>query len=430
MNELKTGTDGLSTDWRPPAGFVPVASALPGIEVYAPAQERAEPERRTFKCPRCGASTEYSAADAALTCAHCGYTEAPEAPVVGRLAGAAEFKVETLERTARGWGQARREIHCESCGADISLESTDLTTTCPFCASNRVVARGETQAAMLRPGYLVPFQVDRETSGRLLRDWLARGWMHPPELRRVANAARLSGVYLPFWTFSARLDTAWKAEVGRKRTRTTLSGQRKTEIKWEWKSGRLDVQVTDMLMPGTSKVSQLLLNRLYPFDLRALAVYDPTFLAGWRAKAYDVGLRPSWDRARGWMRERAKKAAYRDIGSKHVRNFGMTADLEDERWRHVLLPVYLAAYRFRGKVYQVMVNGQTGKVVGQKPVSWLRVVGALALLFLPALSLVVLAGVLPGNAGGISAMIGWGALALGLWVASRVLRQALAADDA
>jgi hypothetical protein len=130
------------------------------------------------------------------------------------------------------------------------------------------------------------------------------------------------------------------------------------------------------------------------------------------------------------MRERAKKVARRDISSRHVRNFSMTADLEDERWRHILLPVYLAAYRFQGQVYQVMVNGQTGSIAGQKPVSWLRVGGALALLLLPALLLLLLSGLLPEDAASASAMIGLGALVIGVAVASRVLRQALAADDA
>lgn len=419
-----------SPAWHPPPGFVPVASALPGVTVYAPAPEEPAPERRHFKCPRCGASTAYDASDAALSCAHCGYVETPDAPVVGRQAEQAEFTVETLEQAARGWGQARREIHCQSCGADLSLASGHLATTCPFCASHRVIARDETHARMLRPGHLIPFQVDPQGGARMLRDWLAQGWMHPPALRRVAASAQLNGVYLPFWIFSARLKTSWQAEVGRKRTRTTWDGKRKTEIKWKWKSGHLNVRVDDMLSPGTSKINTRLLKRLYPFDLAALTVYTPNYLAGWQAQAYDVGLRPAWDQARNWMREQAKGAAQRDINAKYVRNFGMTADLEDERWRYVLLPVYLAAYRFGDKTYQVMVNGQSGQVAGQKPVAWLRVWGALAALLLPGLFLEVLSGLLPADAAGCSIMLDMVALMIGLALAWRVLRQAMAADDA
>jgi len=418
------------TKWRPPPGFAPVASALEGVQVYAPAPEKIEPEQRRFKCPRCGASTAYSASDAALSCAHCGYDETPDAPVVGRQAGEAEFTVETMDQAARGWGQTRREIHCESCGADLSLAPGDLAATCPFCASHRVIARDETRMHVLRPGYLIPFQVDAQGGARQLRDWLARGWMHPPGLRRAAASTHLNGVYLPFWIFSARLDTSWQAEVGRKRTRTTWDGKRKTEIKWKQKSGRLNVRVNDMLTPGTSKVNARLLKRLYPFDLSALTVYTPAYLAGWQAQAYDVSLRPAWDEARAWMREQAKDASHRAIDAKYVRNLCMTADLEDEGWRYALLPVYLAAYRFGNKSYQVMVNGQSGQVSGQKPVAWLRVWGALAALLLPGLFLGLLGGLLPVDAGGCIMMIGIITLLAGMALAWRVLRQALAVDDA
>jgi hypothetical protein len=262
----------------------------------------------------------------------------------------------------------------------------------------------------------------------LIRRWLAQGWMHPPELRRIIRTAGLSGVYLSFWTFSARLDTRWQAEVGHKRTRRTWDGKRKTEIKWEFKSGRRDVSIEDLLLPGSNRVSESLLHRIYPFSLESLTVYDSAYLAGWRAQAYDVGLSPSWDRARRWMREKAKQRVHEDIDSNHIRNFSMTVDLEDERWRYLLLPVYLTAYRFRGQAYQILVNGQTGKVAGQKPVAWLRVLAALAALISPALIFMILGVLLPDTAGGVSLIIGWGALIVGGVLALRVLQQALAAD--
>ncbi len=422
-------------NWQPPAGFTLVESALDGVEVYAPEPEAPEPERHTFKCPSCGATTAYSATQASVVCAHCGYTETPDAPVVGRQADEAEFTVQTMEQAARGWGEARREIHCDACGADLSLDTGTLATVCPFCASNRIIARQETHADMLRPGYLIPFRVDRDTCARAVREWLAQGWMHPPQLRRVVGAAQLSGVYLPFWTFGARLETAWQAEVGKKRTRTTWDGKRKTEIKWVKKSGRFDLPVKDLLVPGSNQVNQRLLVRLYPFDLDQLTVYDPAYLAGWQAQVYNVKLRPAWARARAWMRESAKRAAYAKINARRVRNFGMTADLEDERWRYVLLPVYLAAYRFQGKTYQVMVNGQTGQIAGQKPVAWLRVWAVVGLLLAPGFFLGALFWLLGGDpawqgVAGASLCLALPALVVGLVLALRIIQRAQGADDA
>jgi hypothetical protein len=270
--------------------------------------------------------------------------------------------------------------------------------------------------------------VDQGDGARQLQNWLAQGWMHPPQLRQAAGSARLNGVYLPFWIFSARLSTSWQAEVGKKRTRTTWDGKRKTEIKWKKQAGRLNLKISDMLTPGSKKISAALLQRLYPFELSALTVYDPAYLAGWQAQVYDVGLRPAWDQARAWMRQQAQVAVRRKINSRHVRNLALTADLQDERWRYVLLPVYLSAYRFKDQTYQVLVNGQTGKVAGQKPLDWRRVGGALAGLILPGLVLVALSTLLPQDVAGCSCMLGLAALIIGLALAWRVLQQARAVD--
>ncbi len=415
--------------WTPPPGFIPVPSALEGVQVYAPAPEPQPPEQKTFKCPNCGASTAYSAQAAALVCAHCGYTEQPAAPTSGRSAKKAEFTIETLEQSTQGWGRARREIHCESCGANFSLDRNALATTCPFCASHRVITRDEIPSGMLRPTHLIPFQIDRTHGADLLRQWLTQGWMYPAELHQVAHDAQLHGVYLPYWVFSARLEGDWRAEVGRKHTRTTLSGKRKTEIKWTPKSGKINLQIDDMLTPGASKISARLLGRLYPFDLTALTVYDAAYLAGWQAQAYEVALRPAWDQARAWMRQKAQAAARRDINAQRVRNLALKLDMEKERWRYVLLPVYLVTYRFQERAYQVMINGQTGKVAGQKPVAWRRVGGVLILSFLPAILMITLAVLLNQALSGLLLMLGFGAALVALAVAVRVLRQAFAADD-
>ncbi|MFW5714305.1 MAG: hypothetical protein ACOCYU_06505, partial [Brevefilum sp.] len=71
----------------------------------------------------------------------------------------------------------------------------------------------------------------------------------------------------------------------------------------------------------------------------------------------------------------------------HVRNFSMTADFADESWRYILLPVYLSTYKYEDKTYQLMINGQTGAVAGQKPVAWWKVWLVIAALLFPGMVL-------------------------------------------
>jgi hypothetical protein len=121
-----------------------------------------------------------------------------------------------------------------------------------------------------------------------------------------------------------------------------------------------------------------------------LVAYAPDFLAGWQAQAYETTLTDAWEIGKHTIRENTKKACYQRINSSLVRNFSMSADFDDESWRYILLPVYLAAYRYEGKVFQVMINGQTGAVAGGKPVAWWKIWLAIAAILSPGAFLILI----------------------------------------
>ncbi len=394
------------------------------------------PAELTFTCPQCGASTAYDPSAASVACAHCGYVHKIEAQVVGAQAKASEFTLDTLQQQQRGWGQERRELHCDSCGADLSLAPTDLSVTCPFCGSNEVITRPAIQE-MLRPEFLIPFKQDREGCRELARAWLGKGWMHPSGLVNAAASTQFQGIYLPFWTFSTQIQSNWDAEVGHERTEQYYDSGSKTwhsriVIDWRWESGQVGLPIRNLLMKGTQNVSKILIEKIYPFNLKELAEYQPEFLAGWQAKAYDIPLQTAWDDAKANMREQAKRACEKDINSAHVRNFSMKADFEEETWRLVLLPIYLAAYRFQNKAYQIMINGQSGKVAGQKPVAWRKVWLATALLLAPSLILAA-AGMIVNSTGGdgsIPVTLGVFLFLIGLIASAIIVNQAMKAGEA
>jgi Zn finger protein HypA/HybF involved in hydrogenase expression len=420
-------------DWTPPPGFRPVSSKVPGIEIYAPAPpEETAPDVQTFKCPQCNGIISYDAGDQQLVCPHCGYTQEVGARVVGLSADRFEFTLKALGESEKGWGVERKSIQCEACQAVFSAGGGTLSTTCPFCGSNRVVS----QAALhefIRPGYLIPFTVNEGQCRTAVREWLGKGWMHPPTLRQADAIGHFTGMYLPFWVFDARIEARWKAEVGyEKQRRHYRDGKWETEtvIEWRWENGHVRVPIDSLLIYGTDKVSTVLLEKLYPYDLSKLSIYDTGYLAGWQAQAYDIQLKPAWELGKQRMRENAKSACYRDIPTSHVRNFSMMADFDDERWRYVLLPAYLATYAFENEIYHVMVNGETGRVSGQKPVAWLRVWLVIALIMSP--------GILGGLLGLVLLALGVGLVILpfafilfivGLIASIVVFNQARAADD-
>ncbi|VAW43372.1 hypothetical protein MNBD_CHLOROFLEXI01-2775, partial [hydrothermal vent metagenome] len=218
-------------------------------------------------------------------------------------------------------------------------------------------------------------------------------------------------IYIPFWTFDARTTAAWRAEVRNtdaKRRRHSASNwnwERSSLLKlgnrdgqqWDWENGKTSLFTDDMLVSGSSKLSKTLLKQMRGYQLSALVPYDPTFLAGLSAQAYDVDLEAAWTTARQLMRVRTKKACRKQASGSSIRNFSMKLDFSEESWRYILLPLYLASYRYGDKVFQVMINGQTGTLAGQRPVDWQRVGRVLVGWLMPGLLLGITAVILSAN---------------------------------
>ncbi len=422
--------------WQSPPDFAQVASNVPGISVYAPRPKvNSVDALHKFNCPRCGAVTKFDVAAAGVACEHCGYQAPTQVQQVGLQAGVMEFTLETLSKAELGWGAARKEMLCSACGAELTIPENSLTSTCPFCASNRVNVR-TAPVEQLRPRYLVPFKIEPQTTHTIAQAWLKKGWYHPAELGSGALLDRFNGVYLPFWTFSASISSDWNAEVGYEvEERYYDDGEKtwktRTRIDWRWEDGRVEINVSDLLVGGSSHINQRILKKLYPFNLSDLVSYAPDFLAGWQAQTYDHTLPAAWEEGKAEMRNRAKSACNRDINSSYVRNFSMTADFADESWRYILLPVYIAAYQFDSKPYQVMINGQTGVIAGQKPVAWWKIWWAVAAMLFPGLCLGLIGLPLLLAAGVGSVPLGIGAILLiaGL-IGSFILYQKAASEAA
>ena len=423
------------TDTFPPPGYIPTQSRLAGIEIFMPAPPESvpQPEVVDFKCPQCGAVTAFSAADGGLTCSHCGYYEAPDQAVVGKRAAQFEFTVETMQRLAQGWGTQRKELACQDCGATTTLPVDSLTHTCPFCGSNEVIQRQAAQD-VLRPRFLIPFKIVPEACQRIAGAWLGSSWMTPAALQKLAALANFNGVCLPFWTFSAATSASWKAQVGHTRTeRYYEHGEWKTRIvtDWVWESGQAALKIEDLLEPGTARLSARLLKEVKTYNLDDLAPYEPKYLAGLQAQAYDIPLEKAWDVGRQEMREQTRQACLSQASTSQVRNFSMDLEFSDESWRYVLLPVYLATYTYEGKPYQVMVNGETGKITGQRPADWNKIWLVIALLLAPGL-LLGLFGLLTIPFAGVGLAIGgfgFILLLIGLVIGLILYNKANALDD-
>jgi hypothetical protein len=283
---------------------------------------------------------------------------------------------------ARGLGLDVRVARCKTCGARVSFDDRATSRQCVYCGSPSVLEQ-EANRNALRPESLVPLDVGRAAAEESFRRWLGGLWFRPSDLKRTRRFEAV-GVYVPFWTFDCRVHSEWSADAGHYywvtqtywttvNGRRTLQTRRVRKVRWVPAWGKRDDVYDDLLVHASAGQPAALVQRLGAFDTRGLVPYRPEYLAGWHAEEYQLDLEQGWRQALRRIEERQTARCAGDVPGDTHRSLRVKNTVSDVRWKHVLLPVWSLAYRYKGKSYAVLVHGQSGRVAGEAPLSWAKI---------------------------------------------------------
>lgn len=346
-----------------------------------------------FPCEACGADLRFDPASGRLHCDHCGHEEELYQTSAASTIRELDFNSAVRDDPDAAETQNLRLTKCQNCGAEVEFDGADHAAECPFCATPVVVGTGESRR--IKPQGVIPFTLDEPDARRAMTDWLGRLWFAPNGLQDYARKGRrLQGIYVPYWTFDADTRSTYRGERGTVyyETRTvTRDGkrvqQRVQKVRWRPVSGRVARFFDDVLVMASQSLPRQYTEGLQPWQMGALEPYQPEFLAGFRAEGYTVALDDGFTLARDQMDQIIRRDVRFDIGGDRQRIHHVDTTIRDVTFKHVLLPVWLAAYKFRGRTYRFVVNGQTGKVQGERPWSWIKIAFA-------AICLAIVAGVI------------------------------------
>ena len=337
-------------------------------------------EEYRWPCAQCGADLRYAPGQTELKCDHCGHVQAIAAPAAksrARALGELDLARGLKDDLPAAATEDVRSTSCPNCGAVVEFQGAAHAAECPFCASPVVVDTGEHRR--IKPQALVPFALTENQARDALTKWLGSLWFAPSSLLEYTRKGRaMNGIYVPFWTFDADSDSSYTGQRGEhyyeSRTVTVMvngKSERRTEqvqkTRWYPASGRVSRRFDDVIILASASQSQRLNNALGPWDLGALQPYNPDFLAGFQAEGYTVPLADGHVAARQRMADIIEQDVRRDIGGDVQRVDQVNSRFSDETFKHVLLPVWMAAYKYSGKSYAFLVNGQTGEVQGERP---------------------------------------------------------------
>lgn len=282
---------------------------------------------------------------------------------------------------------AEKELRCNACGA-VST-TAKLALSCPFCGAGQVVTIDATET--IDPEAVLPFLVPREDAQAAIRKWIHALWFAPGALKRFATHDSIRGTYVPFWTYDSHTRTFYVGQRGEhywvtESFSTMVNGksQRQTrrvrKTRWHSASGQVERFFDDVLVPAVNHLPKRELANLEPWDLKALVPFEPSFLAGYEASHYEIDLARGFDLAKEAMDPVIHSDCCRDIGGDEQRVSSKKTAYSAITFKHVFLPVWVAAYRYRQKVYRVLINARTGEVTGERPWSAWKICGAILLV--------------------------------------------------
>lgn len=342
----------------------------------------------TYKCPNCDAGLIFDAQKQSFVCEFC-ISEFKEEEL--STSEAAE-KEEKARQQNEEFNDSMREYHCESCGAEVIMDMNTVADFCYYC-HNPIVLVGKVSGSF-RPDKIVPFRFDKEEARNIFLRYSKKKWFVPRDYFSKEQSDKIKGVYYPFFVTDADAHGNYEG-IGHK-VRTWRSGDyRVTETSRYLLRRTGKIHFEDITTSAYSGEDKKMLEGILPYALNEHIDFSLPYLQGFTAKKRDIERETVSPEVRSRMEGYTSELLGDTTGGyTSVMNESVDLNIMKSHWEYTLMPVWILNYKRKGKNYTYAMNGSTGKIYGELPVSPLKLS-----LFAAGLSVLVAL---------LSFLIGWG----------------------
>ena len=330
------------------------------------------------KCPNCGATVTFDPATGKMHCEYCGYSCELPKPEEDHEICEMDFE-SALHTESFNWGDEKKSVQCKQCGAVSIYDALETAAVCPFCGSTSVMPAAKENT--IAPGAVCPFSVTKDQAGECFTRWLKKKWFTPRKAKKNAMPEAFQGVYLPYWTYDAQTTSNFTARAGYDRTVKDKEGRSHTETDWRRVNGVFQEFFDDVTVMASKRQENSGVKECEPFDFSRLVPYSPQVVAGFIAERYSIGLKEGWESAQKTIQSKLRSDisnyVRRHWNADHADSVRFSTLYSNITYKYLLVPTWISSFKYKDKVYQFAVNGQTGKVGGKAPVSAWRVILAI-----------------------------------------------------
>jgi len=330
------------------------------------------------KCSTCGGFMQDSPAAENLKCVYCGNITELDKTAAEIVENDFHYWKDRADKDAGNDMVEAAEIRCKQCGAITSLPPNVSGGKCAFCGTP-LIMNEMTIKRFWQPNYLLPFKITDKQGGKNFAAWLSKRWLAPSKLKKSAiSHDSFKGVYLPFWTYDANTITDYTGERGINRTVNYTNSQgkpaKRIETQWSMAHGRVAVVFDDVVVPASQTLPNSISNRLTNWDMANCIAFRKEFLAGFITEIYKRDFRECLSDAKKIMDQTIESTIRKDIGGDKQRINSKSTMYNDLKFKHLLLPVWISAFKYNDKIYQFVVNGRTGQIIGNYPKSTAKII--------------------------------------------------------
>lgn len=330
------------------------------------------------KCKSCGGIMEYSPADENLKCVYCGQISDLDHKAAEIEENDFNHWKDRADESNEEQTMEITEIKCRQCGATTTLEPNIFAAKCVFCSTPLILSLASVKR-FWQPEYLLPFKITKKKSDINFKKWLSKRWFLPSELKKSGvKTDMFKGVYLPFWTYDANTYTEYRGERGEDHTESYRNNKgeekRRTVTDWYPARGAVSVPFDDIVVPAASTLPHKIMNQLTNWDMMNCVAYSHEFMAGFITEIYQIDFREGVEKAKEKMDNVIDSTIRTDIGGDKQKIKSKNTQYNDLMFKLLLLPIWISAFKFNGKIYQFVVNGRTGQIIGEYPKSTSKIV--------------------------------------------------------
>jgi len=339
-----------------------------------------------YKCPQCGASLTFNADTQRWDCKFCLGSFDVET-LEKRLAEEAQKEQETFGQPGEAgqegetwqeevvvdeeFNRNARAYICPDCGAEIVTDSTTAATFCAFCHNPAVIPAR--LSGEYRPSKVIPFKISKEAAQKAFMDWCRKKPLVPSEFKSRPQMEKMTGMYIPFWLHDCSVSGTLRANA--QKIRKWRSGKYEyTETSYYEIHREGDMRFTGVPADGSSKMDDKMMDLLEPYDYSQMVDFAMSYLSGYLAEKYDVDKETVWPRVKQRVAEdTVTQLMLSARGYDAIQVTHQEVRIREKKVHYTLLPVWMLIYKHKDKKYLFAMNGQTGKVVGNLPISFARV---------------------------------------------------------